>query len=180
GGWEWRNSGCGLDPVVPVRDLAVVGGLQEDPGLLADRLFDELDVAVGEAGVDPAGVTAAGLGRHAVVVRALAAAHAVPRADARIPEAVAALDLVRLVEAVGRGRAARAAGADDARPRHAHRPGAGAVGAAHADPHFVEEERLGGAVRDVGEPAAVIDRHDRPLDHSRVGRVRDAVVAPDV
>src|SRR5205085_1121653 len=103
---------------------AVVGGLQHHPGPLADRVADELDVAVAEGRVDAARVPAAGLAGHVEVVRPSLAAHAVAGADARVPEAVTALHLVGLLQPVVRRRVAVAAGTDHARPRHAQSPSA--------------------------------------------------------
>src|SRR5262249_28421833 len=105
-GWGARNQLLPLPAsVVVAGHLPLVGGRQLHPRQLADRVAEELDVAVGEAGVDAAGVPAARLGGHAVL-RARPAAHAVAAADAGVPEAVAALHLVGVVQPVVRRRVA--------------------------------------------------------------------------
>src|SRR5262249_9880676 len=138
------------------------------------------DVPVGEAGVDASGVPAAGLPGHAVARRVVPAAHAVLRADARVPEARAALDLVGALQPVVGGRVVVPPGADDAGARHPQGPGAAPVLGVDPDAHLVEEEGGTGAVGDVGESAAVVDGHDGALAQPGEGLVGHPRVAPDV
>src|SRR6266851_8829569 len=68
-------------------DLSVVLGLQDAPGVLIDVVLDEVNAAVGEAGIHSGGMIAAGHGGiHLVARRVREAAHAGGGADAVVPE----------------------------------------------------------------------------------------------
>src|SRR5262249_21373006 len=118
---------CWIRSVIVAWGHAIVGGLQQHPGHLADGAVDKLHVTVAEGGVDAAGVPASGLTRHAILLGRAATIQTVSGADARIPEAPAALDLIGLVEAIVRRRIIIAAGARHARSRHPHCPDTPAV-----------------------------------------------------
>src|SRR6516225_9381285 len=135
---------------------------------------------VRKAGIDAAWVPTAGLRGHAVIAWPIHATHAIPRADARIPEARTTLDLVRLIQAIVGCRVRIPTGADQAGPRHSKRPYAPAVATADADPHLVKQECIAGSVGNVADSAAEVDRHDGPLAQTLVRRVIEAVVAGDV
>src|SRR5262249_51093268 len=160
--------------------LTVVGGLEEDPGPLADRVPDELDVPVAETSVYAPRVATPRLAGHVPVVCLRPAAHPVPRADAGVPERGASLDLVGVVEPVVRGRVPVPPGDHHARPREPEGPRPPRVLVADADADLVELERAARPVGDRRDGSPVVRAHHWPLGHPLVRRVVDRGVPADV